>query len=177
MMIKNGIPLEMRGRCSAGQKMIASILFRLALSDCFSSNCNILALDEPTTNLDRENIESLAATLSQLIKERANAQLIIITHDEQFVELINRDGIDYFYKLRRGRYKHSDGYSNSDMQASHARSTTKYSADRSVKYEGESENTEFVSGCEGRVEQGSKRSKQGRGGEYCSYIERHSIYK
>lgn len=101
VMLKNGTRMEMRGRCSAGQKMIASILIRLAIADSFSSNCNILALDEPTTNLDRENIESLAETLSRLIRERCNVQLIIISHDEEFVELLNREGIDYFYRLRR----------------------------------------------------------------------------
>jgi DNA repair protein RAD50 len=107
MMLKNGVSMKMRGRCSAGQKMIASILVRLALDDAFSSSCNILALDEPTTNLDKDNnIESLALTLSNLIRERVNSQIIIITHDEEFVELINRDGIDYFYKLRRDSKGH-----------------------------------------------------------------------
>ncbi|KAI4292622.1 DNA repair protein RAD50 [Pancytospora philotis] len=101
VMVKNGAKMEMRGRCSAGQKMIASILIRLAMTDSFSSSCRILALDEPTTNLDRANIESFAATITRLIRERADTQLIVISHDEEFVELLNREGIDYFYRLRR----------------------------------------------------------------------------
>lgn len=101
LMAKNGTRLDMRGRCSAGQKMIASILIRLALADSFSEECNILALDEPTTNLDRPNIESLASTLVQLIKTRTNMQLIIISHDEDFIEILNREGIDSFYRLKR----------------------------------------------------------------------------
>ncbi|AFN83307.1 Rad50-like DNA repair protein [Encephalitozoon romaleae SJ-2008] len=102
--IKGGVELEMRGRSSAGQKMIASILIRLALSNSFASNCNILALDEPTTNLDRDNIESLAFTLSRVIsrhKENSGFQLIVITHDEDFVQLLSRDGPEHFYRLNR----------------------------------------------------------------------------
>lgn len=32
--------------------MLASILIRIALSDVFCDKCSIIALDEPTTNLD-----------------------------------------------------------------------------------------------------------------------------
>lgn len=87
--------LEMRGRCSAGQKVcyvivgiaipsiifyyhfynliklelfarfqvLASLIIRLALAETFCLNCGILALDEPTTNLDGPNSESLAAAI------------------------------------------------------------------------------------------------------------------
>ena len=41
--------LNMRGRCSAGQKVLASLLIRLALAETFCINCGVLALDEPTT--------------------------------------------------------------------------------------------------------------------------------
>lgn len=63
VMVKGDTVLDMRGRCSAGQKVLASIIIRLALSETFCLNSGILALDEPTTNLDRENIESLASAL------------------------------------------------------------------------------------------------------------------
>ncbi len=43
--------LEMRARCSMGQKVLASLIIRLALAESFGLNCGILALDEPTTNL------------------------------------------------------------------------------------------------------------------------------
>lgn len=57
-MVKDGgFELEMRGRCSAGQKVLASIVIRLALAESFGINCGILALDEPTTNLDRNNMD------------------------------------------------------------------------------------------------------------------------
>lgn len=65
VMVKNGKEIDMRGRCSAGQKVLASIIVRLALAETFCIHCGIFALDEPTTNLDQENIQSLARSLSQ----------------------------------------------------------------------------------------------------------------
>lgn len=50
----------MKGRCSMGQKVLASIVIRLALAEVFSTSARILALDEPTTFLDREHINRLA---------------------------------------------------------------------------------------------------------------------
>ena len=93
VMVKNGVALDMRGRCSAGQKVLASLVVRIALSQAFCGECGILALDEPTTNLDLENIDSLAYALTELIEARKinqNFQLVVITHDEQFVRRIGR---------------------------------------------------------------------------------------
>jgi len=59
--------MDMRGRCSAGQKVLASIIIRLALAESFSVNCGIMALDEPTTNLDKDNIIALAGSLSECV--------------------------------------------------------------------------------------------------------------
>jgi DNA repair protein RAD50 len=76
--------LDMRGRCSAGQKVLSSIIIRLSLAETFCANCGILALDEPTTNLDVDNIEGLANALIEIIESRKrqeNFQLIVITHD------------------------------------------------------------------------------------------------
>ena len=66
-MTKDQVEMDMRGRCSAGQKMLASIIIRLALSDSFGQNCGILALDEPTNALDTENIDALAASLVECV--------------------------------------------------------------------------------------------------------------
>lgn len=104
VLVRNGVELDMRSRSSAGQRMIASILIRLALADSFASKCNILTLDEPTTNLDRENVESLALTLSRIVSRHRGSrsfQLIVITHDEDFVRLLHRDVPEYFYRLSR----------------------------------------------------------------------------
>uniref|UniRef100_A0A3Q0KL19 Putative dna repair protein RAD50 n=1 Tax=Schistosoma mansoni TaxID=6183 RepID=A0A3Q0KL19_SCHMA len=101
----NEARLDMRGRCSAGQKVLASLIIRLALAEVFCLHCGVLALDEPTTNLDRENIESLAYALVEIIKSRSrqkNFQLIVITHDEDFVELLGRsDYVENFFLLSR----------------------------------------------------------------------------
>ena len=71
-MIKEQTELDMRGRCSAGQKVLTSLIIRLALAETFCLNCGILALDEPTTNLDRENSESLAESLAKYVNNHAN---------------------------------------------------------------------------------------------------------
>ncbi|KAJ3830762.1 hypothetical protein F5880DRAFT_1619864 [Lentinula raphanica] len=105
VMTKDQVEMDMRGRCSAGQKMLASIIIRLALSDSFGQNCGILALDEPTNALDTENIEALASSLVDIIHERknhANFQLIIITHDENFLRKLGQsDVMEYYWRVSR----------------------------------------------------------------------------
>lgn len=91
VMTVDGSEIDMPGRCSAGQKMLASILIRIALSDVFCDKCSIIALDEPTTNLDVLKVENLGDMLAHLIEARCNLnkknfQLIVITHDDRFVE-------------------------------------------------------------------------------------------
>ena len=105
-MRKGNAELDMRGRCSAGQKVLAALVIRLALAETFCLNCGILALDEPTTNLDVENIKSLCNALKEIITQRKrqkNFQLIIITHDEDFMsELARVDGIcDTHYRVSK----------------------------------------------------------------------------
>ncbi|XP_022146955.1 DNA repair protein RAD50 [Momordica charantia] len=103
--------LEMRGRCSAGQKVLASLIIRLALAETFCLNCGILALDEPTTNLDGPNAESLAAALLRIMEDRKgqeNFQLIVITHDERFAQLIGqRQHAEKYYRVMKDDHQHS----------------------------------------------------------------------
>ncbi|XP_020111752.1 DNA repair protein RAD50 [Ananas comosus] len=103
--------LEMRGRCSAGQKVLASLIIRLALAETFCLNCGILALDEPTTNLDGPNAESLAAALLRIMEDRKgqeNFQLIVITHDERFAQLIGqRQHAEKYYRVTKDEHQHS----------------------------------------------------------------------
>jgi DNA repair protein RAD50 len=104
-MVKDSVELDMRGRCSAGQKVLACIIIRLALAESFGDKFGVLALDEPTTNLDRENIESLAKSLASLVRHRraqSNFQLIIITHDEEFLRFMGcSDFCEYYYRVSR----------------------------------------------------------------------------
>ena len=105
VMVKQDVEMDMRGRCSAGQKVLACILVRIALAEVFSTNCGLLALDEPTTNLDEATIGSLARSLHDIIKNRtqqANFQLVIITHDEEFLRQMHcEEFTDYFYRVSR----------------------------------------------------------------------------
>lgn len=104
-MVKQDAEMDMRGRCSAGQKVLASIIIRLALAECFGVNCGLIALDEPTTNLDRDNIRSLAESLHDIINSRrqqSNFQLIVITHDEDFLRYMKcADFCDNYYRVSR----------------------------------------------------------------------------
>merc|ERR1712023_355431 len=98
-----------------GQKVLASLIIRLALAESFCVNCGILALDEPTTNLDTANIESFALALNEIIKTRrqqANFQLIVITHDEEFVQMVGRSENCSSY-FRVGKRLADDSHHNS----------------------------------------------------------------
>ncbi|KAH8906023.1 hypothetical protein BR93DRAFT_928626 [Coniochaeta sp. PMI_546] len=110
-MVKQDTEMDMRGRCSAGQKVLASIIIRLALAESFGINCGLIALDEPTTNLDIDNIRSLAQSLHSIIKTRqaqSNFQLIVITHDEEFLKHMQcSEFCDTFYRVRRDEKQNS----------------------------------------------------------------------
>ena len=71
-------------------QVLACLIIRLALAETFCLNCGILALDEPTTNLDADNSGSLAEALRNIMltrREQENFQLVIITHDERQASL------------------------------------------------------------------------------------------
>ena len=110
-MVKQDTEMDMRGRCSAGQKVLACIIIRLALAECFGVNCGLIALDEPTTNLDRDNIRALAESLGEIIKIRQkqkNFQLIVITHDEDFLRYMGcSDYTEYYYRVSRNERQKS----------------------------------------------------------------------
>lgn len=104
-MVKQDAEMDMRGRCSAGQRVLASIIVRLALAECFGVKCGLIALDEPTTNLDRDNIRSLAESLHDIIRARqqqSNFQLIVITHDEEFLRYMKcAEFCDTYFRISR----------------------------------------------------------------------------
>eukprot|EP00341_Mesodinium_pulex_P003967 CAMPEP_0116945400 /NCGR_PEP_ID=MMETSP0467-20121206/36342_1 /TAXON_ID=283647 /ORGANISM="Mesodinium pulex, Strain SPMC105" /LENGTH=85 /DNA_ID=CAMNT_0004628929 /DNA_START=588 /DNA_END=845 /DNA_ORIENTATION=+ len=67
----------------------------MALAAAFSSQSMLLALDEPTTNLDRESINNLAEALSKIQQRtRDQMQVIIITHDKDFVNKLDDYNVD-----------------------------------------------------------------------------------
>jgi DNA repair protein RAD50 len=75
------------------------------------THSQIIALDEPTTNLDRDTIKSLAESLHMIIKQRkgqSNFQLIVITHDEEFLkEMKCQDFADNYYRISRNEKQKS----------------------------------------------------------------------
>ncbi|KAI1856867.1 uncharacterized protein JN550_013641 [Neoarthrinium moseri] len=121
-MRKGDTEMDMRGRCSAGQKVLACIIIRLALAESFGTNCGLIALDEPTTNLDSDNIRALAVSLHRIIEQRraqSNFQLIIITHDEEFLRHMQcSDFVDHFYRVKRDEHQNSIIRSESIMNVS-----------------------------------------------------------
>lgn len=106
--MKNDVEIDMRGRCSAGQKVLASLIIRMALAETFSANCGILALDEPTTNLDCENVESLSTALADIVNTRMvqkNFQLLVITHDDEFLERLSKvEKLELYYRVKRDEH-------------------------------------------------------------------------
>jgi len=105
VMVCGDAEMDMRGRCSAGQRVLSSLIIRLALADCFCVNCGVLALDEPTTNLDGANIRGLAEALAGLIEARrdqSHFQLLLITHDEAFVSHLSQLQVcEWFYHIQK----------------------------------------------------------------------------
>jgi DNA repair exonuclease SbcCD ATPase subunit len=74
---KPGEPPQAAGRLSTGQKVILAIAFWLSLA----SVVGLLALDEPTANLDEDNRSFLADALSSLsTKISGHRQIIMVTH-------------------------------------------------------------------------------------------------
>lgn len=111
VMVVGGTELDMRGRCSAGQRVLACLVIRLALAETFCLNCGILALDEPTTNLDSENAASLAEALKALMlarRDQENFQLVVITHDEAFARLLGtREHAECMWRVVKDENQHS----------------------------------------------------------------------
>ncbi|KAL7712217.1 Rad50/SbcC-type AAA domain-containing protein [Entamoeba marina] len=102
-MVKDNTTLDMRGRCSMGQKALASVIIRIALAKTFCSKCSVLALDEPTINLDEDNCASLASQLCKLLADDGKLsqfQILLITHDESFVRKLH-DFNDEYYRIER----------------------------------------------------------------------------
>ncbi|KNC50564.1 uncharacterized protein AMSG_00725 [Thecamonas trahens ATCC 50062] len=90
--IRDGVETPMRARCSAGQARIASLIVRIALAESFCLHSGLIALDEPSAQLDKANARSMARALASIVNERSrqsNFQLILITHNQEFCHALN----------------------------------------------------------------------------------------
>ena len=79
---KKGVQVD-ASRLSGGEKIIASVAFRLAMADTFARNMGLLVLDEPSAYLDEANIVHLQNLLLRLreISQAKGRQILIVTHD------------------------------------------------------------------------------------------------
>jgi DNA repair protein RAD50 len=93
--------------------------------ETFCLNCGILALDEPTTNLDEANKIGLANAMIEIINSRAkqeNFQLICITHDEDFVQILGKAQLleasksEYYWRISREEVEPRLWYSKIERQ-------------------------------------------------------------
>ena len=74
---------------------MTSFVVSLALAETFCHNCGVLALDEPTSNLDERNMKGFTEALGRIVNERKKArnsgfQLIVISHDNEFIDDLAR---------------------------------------------------------------------------------------
>lgn len=92
-------------------QVLACLIIRLALAETFCLNCGILALDEPTTNLDADNSAGLAEALRALMmsrREQQNFQLVVITHDERFAQMIGtREHAENMWRITKDEQQHT----------------------------------------------------------------------
>lgn len=110
-MRKGNVRMKMREQASAGQKALACIIVRMTLAELFVRDFAFMALDEPTANLDKQNVESLAKTVGQHVRRRAkngvNIQWIIITHDEHFIKALDKECSPFYYRIHMDSNGHS----------------------------------------------------------------------
>jgi len=88
--------INVEGISSGGERSIASLVMRIALSIVLSPNLKLLILDEPTHNLDTNIIEKLSEVLREKVGNLLE-QTIIVTHDER----LTYAGTGYIYELYR----------------------------------------------------------------------------
>ncbi len=86
---KNNYPDELSG----GQQQ------RVAIARTILMKPNLILLDEPTSALDKESKNSVFDMIKELVKE--NMTMIIVSHEEQFVEEIS----DRIFKLNKHELK------------------------------------------------------------------------
>jgi exonuclease SbcC len=88
------------GIASGGERSIASLTLRIALSLVLAPQLKWLVLDEPTHNLDSKAIEDLAQTLKTRVGDFVD-QIFLITHEEKLEEAVTGN----LYRLERDKEK------------------------------------------------------------------------
>ncbi|XP_015245349.1 PREDICTED: DNA repair protein RAD50 [Cyprinodon variegatus] len=106
VMVKGDTALDMRGRCSAGQKVPTMPLM------CLCQHAYLEMLHCCGTGIIPDALLNFISLPVRIIKSRSrqrNFQLLIITHDEDFVELLGRSSyIEHFYRIRKNQDQNSE---------------------------------------------------------------------
>lgn len=90
--------VNVEGVTSGGERSIACLALRIALSLVLARNLSWLVLDEPTHNLDRRAIQELSKTLKEHLPEIVE-QIFIITHEPE----LEKAASGHFYRLERNK--------------------------------------------------------------------------
>jgi DNA repair exonuclease SbcCD ATPase subunit len=77
---KNGSTPCAIKRLSGGEKSVVSTALHLAVSDMFRGNLDLLALDEPSQNMDEEYVSSFIPVIEHASDSEGGRQLIVVTH-------------------------------------------------------------------------------------------------
>jgi exonuclease SbcC len=98
LMRRNGEWINVEGVSSGGERSTACLALRIALSLVLTQNLSWLVLDEPTHNLDREGIRTLASVLKEHLPQLVE-QIFLITHEEELESAAS----GYLYRLERDK--------------------------------------------------------------------------
>ncbi|MCX7948146.1 MAG: AAA family ATPase [candidate division WOR-3 bacterium] len=77
-------------RLSGGERTALSLSLRLAIAQMLDIKFKLFILDEPTDGMDDIRIDSLKELFSNFILYNPDYQLIVITHEDDFVDVGNR---------------------------------------------------------------------------------------
>jgi len=88
------------GIVSGGERSIACLALRIALSLVLAPSIDMLVLDEPTANLDSKTVEVLANVLRDNITNFVD-QVFLITHDTALENAVS----GYLYRMEREKTK------------------------------------------------------------------------
>lgn len=88
----DGVRVQHHQRLSVGQRAVLAICARIALNSRFVGQLGVLALDEPTADLDEHNQEALPVALVKLkeLCRARNLQIFFVTHAERLVDLFDQ---------------------------------------------------------------------------------------
>ncbi|CAD6187008.1 unnamed protein product [Caenorhabditis auriculariae] len=104
LMTRGSIETEMRGNESSpslGEKSLACLVIRIALAAVFGGARPIIALDEPTRDMDKTRSKLVAAMLNDLIVSRG-VQVIIVTNDDRLLKkLVVANRPDFTFVLEK----------------------------------------------------------------------------